>query len=245
MKILSPAELLTIWEEGMEQPLLEKSIRLLSKAFEEDVKTMGHLSIGQRDARLLHLHEWMFGSTLRNLANCPQCNETIEWETNTRDLTLQPILPDGQVKTFTCEKEGYRIRFRLPDSYDISRAVVDPSYLADQKKLIADCILEKTKEGITCEGNTLPDEIWNAVEEQMAKEDPQADIRMTIICPSCSYRWDAGFDIAGFLWAEIQNWAQRIMQEVYLLARSFGWSEKDILNMGARRRQTYLQMLPA
>ena len=77
----------------------------------------------------------------------------------------------------------------------------------------------------------------------MSEEDPQADIRMNLICPACTNKWETRFDIVGYLWAEIDNWAYRLMGEVVVLARAFGWQEKDIVNMSARRRHLYIQML--
>lgn len=245
MKVLSSFELLRIWEEETDHSLIQKTIRLLCEAFEEDAKTIAHLSIGQRDARMLQLREWMFGSRLRHITNCPQCKDTIEWETNTSDLKFQSITPEPVVDTYTLDKDGYTIRFRLPDSYDMARAIADPAYHTDQKKMIADCILEKRLGSANLETHEIPGQIWNALDEEMERKDPQADIQMNILCPSCSHQWSAGFDIVAFLWAEIKNWAHRVMQDVYLLAHSFGWSEKDILNMSARRRQLYIQMLTA
>jgi len=246
MKPLSAFELLTIWEEGLEQPLLEKTMRLLGRACSvADYNDIGLLSIGERDARLLRLREWLFGNRLMNMAHCPRCKEPVEWETNTENLHLQQLPAGLAVKSFMLEKDDYSINFRLPNTYDITNALADPAYRADQKKLLTDCIVEINKKGKKYKEKKLPDEVLDALSRRMEEEDPQADIRMKIQCPACAHEWNARFDIVSFLWAEIHNWAQRMMQEVYLLARSFGWSEKDILAMSARRRQLYLQMIQA
>src|SRR5436190_1059028 len=101
MKPLTPAELLRIWEEGLDSPLLEKTLRLLagSCAVSEHID-VSRLSIGERDARLLLIREWMFGKRLQNIANCPACAAITEWETNAQDLHLQPLSPDLSVRTF-------------------------------------------------------------------------------------------------------------------------------------------------
>jgi hypothetical protein len=46
-----------------------------------------------------------------------------------------------------------------------------------------------------------------------------------------------------FFWREIQSAARRIVLEVDALARSYGWSEAEILNMTPARRQLYLEMV--
>lgn len=246
MKPLSASELLTIWEEGLDQPSLEKTMRLLGKACSvADYNDIGLLSIGERDARLLQLREWLFGNRLMNMANCPKCKEPVEWETNTENLYLQQLPAELAVRSFVFEKDDYTINFRLPNTHDVSNAMSDTAYQADQKKLLSDCIVGVSKKGKNYKEGKLPDAVFDALSARMGEEDPQADIRMNIQCPACSHQWQARFDIVSFLWAEIHNWAQRMLQEVYLLARSFGWSEKDILNMSSRRRQLYLQMLQA
>jgi len=246
MTPLTSIELLHIWERGMDQSLTEKTLILLGKACSSaDQHEIGMLSIGERDARLLQLREWLFGSTLRNIAHCPKCNDTVEWETNTRELFLKPISPDLSVKTFLLEKDGLSIRFRLPNTHDISKASTDLSYQADHTKLLSDCILEMNSGGKYNSVNDLPGSAWEALSEMMENEDPQADIRMNIECPACTHQWQSPFDIVSFLWAEIHNWAIGILQEVYLLGRSFGWSEEAILKMSSRRRQLYLQMIGA
>jgi T4 bacteriophage base plate protein len=246
MKPLSAFELLTAWEEGLDQPLLEKTMRLLGKACSvTDHNDIGLLSIGERDARLLQLREWLFGYRLMNMTHCPKCKETVEWETTTEKLHLQKLPATLAVRSFMLEKNDYSINFRLPNTHDITHAMANPVYRADQKKLLSDCIVGINKKGKKYKEKKLPDEVLDALSRRMEEEDPQADIRMNIQCPACSHEWEARFDIVSFLWAEINNWAQRMMQEVYLLARSFGWSEKDILSMSTRRRQLYLQMIQA
>ena len=92
MRPLTAAELLQIWDEGTGMSLLEKTLLLLGKAYAiEDWKQLGKSSIGNRDAMLLQLREWMFGNKLKNMAKCPACNEIVEWETSTDDLHLQSI----------------------------------------------------------------------------------------------------------------------------------------------------------
>jgi hypothetical protein len=246
VKPLSASELLTVWEDGLDQPLLEKTMRLLGKACSvADYYDIGLLSIGERDARLLQLREWMFGYRLMNMTHCPKCKEAVEWEATTENLHLQQLPAELAVRSFMFEKGDYLINFRLPNTHDISNALSDPSYQGDHKKLLSDCIVEVNKKGKKHKEKKLPDEVLDALSRRMEEEDPQADIRMSIQCPACAHQWQARFDIVSFLWAEIHNWAQRMMQEVYLLARSFGWSEKDILNMSSRRRQLYLQMIQA
>jgi hypothetical protein len=65
---------------------------------------------------------------------------------------------------------------------------------------------------------------------------------MGLSCPACRCEWQGLFEIATFLWAEVRARARRLLQEVDAIARTYGWSEADILRMTDARRQLYLQM---
>ena len=85
-------ELLTVWENSIDQTSLQKTLNLLSIACPEiDIDSVAKLSIGDRDARLLLLREWLFGPRLINITDCPECSMRIEWDTDIKDIRLQPI----------------------------------------------------------------------------------------------------------------------------------------------------------
>lgn len=224
----------------------DKALSLLGEACDiNPYSSLGRLSIGERDARLLILREWIFGKRLLNTASCPSCNEITEWETDTTQLHLQPLPEELAVRTFNLEQDGYTIRFRLPDSNDIAKVMLHGEEEKAYRDILSACVLDANHNGSPVTTVELPISITETINRRMAEEDPQADIRMNIKCPACQQQWDARFDIASFLWAEINNWAQRMLREIYLLAKNFGWSEADILNMNPRRRQIYLQLLGA
>ena len=102
MRPVSASELLTTWERDMDQPLLPKTLILLCQASPGmELDDVAKLSIGQRDAMLLQLREWMFGPSLKNIAYCPKCNECIEWETDVKDLKLSnKIVKESQDEYF-------------------------------------------------------------------------------------------------------------------------------------------------
>ena len=81
------------------------------------------------------------------------------------------------------------------------------------------------------------------VVEQMADLDPYADVRLNLRCPGCAVAWDAPLDIGPFLWLELESWARRTLRQVHELAVAYGWSEADILDLGERRRQAYLDLV--
>lgn len=232
-------ELLDVWEIGGQQALLNKSIQLLAICSGTSPSHIASLSIGERDARLLQLREWLFGSRLLNKTNCPQCNEPIEWENTLSDLRLQSPGMD-EVREFTTSVDGFSIRFRLPNSQDIYQATTQADSAAS--RLLRDCILE-LRHNEAPYTDPLPDIVIDTLNQRMETEDPQANIDMRVNCPVCAHQWTVRFDILSYLWMEIDSWAHHIFQDVYVLARAFGWSEQDILRMSPQRRQRYLDMV--
>jgi hypothetical protein len=241
MKPPAATELLTVWEQSIEQPLLQKTLNLLNLACPEiDSESIAKLSIGERDARLLLLRERMFGSRLMNVADCPQCSDRVEWESDIEDIRLQSSQQPGLSREFTFEADDFSIRFRLPNSIDISAVIADEPGRPYPVKLLARCILEAHCKDEACDLDGLPERVLKALKRRMEEEDPQADIHIALCCPYCNYRWEIQFDIVSYFWTEINNWAERMLLAVNKLARAYGWSEHDILNMSPVRRQLYL-----
>jgi hypothetical protein len=45
------------------------------------------------------------------------------------------------------------------------------------------------------------------------------------------------------VWRELDEWAERTLHEIHVIASNYGWSESEILELSARRRQTYVEMI--
>ena len=244
MRPVSASELLSIWEREMNQSLIQKTLILLCQASPEMTSDdVAKLNIGQRDAMLFQLREWMFGSRLINTTHCPKCNERIEWENEIGDLNILNKEVEQSKDEYSFKIENFNIRFRLPNTNDIQYYSDSNINNPDPKKILTNCILEVKNDKEDFDISDLPDNVLNALESQFEKEDPSADIRMLLTCPNCSNQWEAIFDIITYLWTEINSWAKNILQEVVFFARTLGWSEQEILSMSPKRRQMYLEIL--
>lgn len=256
MTSLTASRLLAIWEQGLDRPLLWKTSELLAAAFSGlNTSRAGSLSIGERDARLLTLREYLFGSTFHNLAACPQCSQPVEWQVNIADIRIQASHDPEPGRQFRLKSKGYDVQFRLPSSQDIEAVLAslpvshtstdkgDSGASLQANQLLERCILSVTWKGKPRAADKLPHSLRELVSQKMQSEDPQADIKMLLNCPYCKHSWHTCFDIAVYLWEEIHRWALRILHTVHRLAKAYHWSEHDILDMSPRRRQMYLQMI--
>lgn len=241
MRVPSAAELVDIWERGASQPLPRRALWLLAAACPE---TSGDdllaLSVGQRDAWLLELYERLFGPTVTAVTACPTCGQPLE-----SSFAVTDVRPAGESETAsiqTLHAKGYDVAFRMPACADLFALADDPE--ADGRSvLLARCVVEaRDSEDRRVEAECLPDHVVAAVAARMSTADPQANVQLDLVCPDCEHRWQAAFDIAGFLWRELHAWALRTLRDVHALARAYGWREADVLSLSPTRRQIYVEM---
>lgn len=240
--MISERDLLTFWEVGLTKPLIERSLLLVSLSHTaHDLSQIAAMPIGERDAHLLELREELFGPVLNNTTNCPQCKQKMEWEMTVDELKVLPS-PAIQLDN-SLEYDGNLIRFRLPNSTDIMEVTALGKGISKEEALLRKCIEQGSLPPPL--SHEMPEALKYALVHKMEACDPQSDITMAISCPECGYTWNMTFDIMSYLWAEIDEWATNLIQDVYVLAKNFGWSENDILEMGSFRRNLYINMLNA
>jgi hypothetical protein len=75
----------------------------------------------------------------------------------------------------------------------------------------------------------------------LEEADPCIDFAVDLECPACAHAWSAPFDVAGYLWEEIDTRARRLLDEVHVLARAYGWPEDEVLRLSDARRSAYLE----
>jgi len=245
MKNLSAKEMLIVWEHGLNQPMLQRSLLMLLAAYPETSPDEAlELSIGSRDIYLLQLRERLFGSHLINTAKCSQCTERVEWENEVADFCNPELTVNLSSKNLSLDRGDYHLCFRLPNSNDIVEILrFDQKKTTESDLLLRRCVITAEKAGTSIETNQLPGHVIDALEKRIDELDPLSQIRIDLTCPECSHQWHVVFDIVSFLWTEINNWAERMLLTIHKLASGYGWSEQEILNLSPVRRQLYLGML--
>lgn len=206
-----------------------------------NLSQIAKMPIGERDARLLEIREELFGPVFNNATNCPQCKKKMEWEMTVDAIRLKPNLSPINAELYSLEYDGNLIQFRLPNTTDIMEVMALEKGVSKEEVLLKKCIAPGSLP--TAYSDKMPEAFENAFAQKMEEYDPQSDIKMAILCPVCGHNWDMIFDIMSYLWSEIEDWATHLLQDIFLLAKNFGWSENDILEMGSFRRGLYLKML--
>ena len=237
MRAPSAAELIRVWELGQGRKAWYRALLLLAPLFPETTfRALGEMTLGARNAYLLALRERLFGTTIEGMVRCPSCGERIQFSVAAE--TIVPEFPAQRGSAYetrlTCRVDDVEIVYRLLCSYDLEAVsrLGDASYAEDV--LASRAILGASHE------MQLSERAIGAVADAIVAADPLADIRLGFACETCKTEWSSSFDVATFLWTEIDVEVRRLFDDVHRLSAAYGWSEAAILTMSAQRRREYL-----
>ena len=239
--------LFDIWEAVLPLSPARRALGLVA-AMRPDLlaPARGELSVGERDGTLLRLRAAVFGTTISAVSRCQACDERVELSFEIDDVQVAGDRPDtDQGDVLVVEQDGWSVRNRLPSSEDIvciERATSEQEATAE---LWRRCTLDVRFDGRPRAVDAIPEAVRTAMADRFATSDPQADVQIQLLCPACSSTWEQDFDISSFLWAEIDTWARRLLADVHVLARAYGWDEDQILALSPLRRRAYLEMVAA
>jgi len=246
MNTLTAQGVLQTWENAQREHPLRRSLALLRTAWPEvDASEWGAMPIGVRDTWLFRLQEALFGPDLDTLVACPSCNEPLQTRFSTADL--QATVADtgaGQDTASLCS-DGYELDYRLPCSDDLLALADTPDapVASAARRLLERCVLSARHAAQPATIDQLPAVVIDRLQQAMAQGDPGADTTVALACPACGHGFERRFDIGAYLWDELDDWAQRTLAEVHVLARAYGWSEPQILALSAARRGHYIALV--
>lgn len=242
MRPLAPAEVLDLCDRGHGRSATVRALLLLAAgspgAEWEDLLA---LPLGERDRRLLRLRAATLGPHLEAQARCPACRETAEIDLDTADL-----LATGEaVPELEVQQDALRLRVRPAASDDLLAAESCGGMEEARRRIAGRCLLDAWRgdEPLAVEELTARD--LEIISGALAAADPGAELLLELRCPSCGAVWNELLDVAAFVWAELESRSRRVLVEVHLLARAYGWREADVLALSPSRRRRYLELLGA
>ena len=239
MGLLHPATVLDVWERARSASAAERSLLLLEAGFPQKTRdALDQLTAAERDSLLLSLRESLFGAHLRSLVPCPRCHTDVELAFRTSDVRPAPPPNPGE-RPFAVA--GYVGRYRLPVAADWV-ALSETAAETLPQALARRCLLSLEHTGAAIAVPAAPTEVLLEVAEGIAEQDTDAHTELAVACPECQHRWAALFDIGAFLWREFDQHARHLLLQVHRLASAYGWTENEILNLSAARRDWYLSL---
>jgi hypothetical protein len=231
-------QLLTLWERGYNASPIDRALLLSTVANSDDsMETVLDLPIGLRDGSLMKFRRALFGSHITSTIPCNNCATTLELSFDLNPLI--DMMNNVSTSSFSIDWQGTVFELRCPSTRDL----IDVSKRPRSKRSTA--ILERCL--VTSEPSLFDrlqsSELQQLVASAIEGHDPLADIEYSMCCLACSHTFCTSFDIVAFLWCELNAWCQRLMGEVHVLAKSYGWTEAEILRLSSWRRQVYLNMI--
>ncbi len=236
--------LVEAWERGRQAPAPVRALTLLQLAQpDQTIEQLATIPVGERDRRLLRLREELCGGAFEASATCPRCGELLEAAFAAEEVSRWTRVP---LETPVVEVAAGELELtvRFPTTADVMEASRAGSREGARAVLARKCTvaIRKGEEKATVNGE-LPERVVAAIEESLAEADPVGDLKVALRCPGCDYAWEVQFDAATYLWDEVETRARRALRETHALARAYGWSEAEILNLSEFRRQCYLELL--
>lgn len=227
--------------------LLTRCITRMDGVKEVTDDVVGRLTVGDREALLLHLRRLTRGEQMQCILNCPQadCNELMDIELSVSDL-LQPTYQKPEPvygDTVESADRKFRVRFRLPTGIDQEAAALKAGtdVQAGGELLLRRCVETVfDDEDIEIEWSY---EILKDLPTKMARLDPQAELILNLTCPICKESFSTLFDTGAYLLQEITSTSDDLYYQIHLLALHYHWSESEILSMNISKRHRYINLL--
>ena len=222
-------ELLHLWERAEGLPPVQRALALAAASGGE-AEALEQQPLGRTHRHVLELRTGLLGPTLVATAGCPACQATVEFTLDTRLLGQQTSsavgarMTDGEVA----------VDWRAPTPADLVAAASEP---LPEQALRDRCLTPSPPDA------TVPAGLVTQVERAMAAADPLAEVLAALTCPDCGTEFESDLDVGAFVWAEIDARAKHLLHEVDVLARSYGWTEDEVLALSEHRRAAYLRIV--
>jgi hypothetical protein len=228
MRAIAASELLTLWEQGALCHPLDRSALLCACARPDlPVDAIVDLPLGEVGSSLLTMIATCFGDRIDAHVSCPHCGERLSLSLPVRELAATTA------SARAVNAAGFRCR--LPSLRDLAALAREPQVHDGAQFLLARCI--------DADVGALDDAQVREIEDALERADPGADLEFSLQCAACGAAAQAQLDPAEVLWDEIESSARSLLGEIDALARAYGWDEREILALGARRRASYLSMV--
>lgn len=201
--------------------------------------TAAALTASDRDRLLAQVYADNYGRKVQSTARCGHCASLFDLEFDIHKLmrvldapapVMAQPLADG---TF---RHHSGIRFRLPTGED-EIAVTNHAAAEAAHALLQRCLVE--------DPGTLSEEALAAVEEAMEEVGPVLDLDLDAKCPECGKQQPVHFSVQFYLLRAIEQGWKQAAREVHLLARAYGWSLPEILDLPRSQRRTLVELIEA
>jgi hypothetical protein len=201
--------------------------------------------LGRRDARLLRLRAAVAGPALEAVTTCPACDGELSFTLDT--IALAAVDGDAERsdepldESLSVRVDDWQVTCRRLTTADLVAAGTAGTQ-TDAEKVLLDRATTAIDPPPDTAPHPLPAGVRRAVSDALAAADPLAEVLVDLACPDCDASVAASLDVAAFAWDAVDARAHRLLHDVDVLARVYGWTEAEVLALGDRRRAAYLDL---
>ena len=197
------------------------------------------LAISDHDRIATALYCWYYGSAVESTVRCRQCGRDFDvaFDLSNRSDQALPHVPAGiegpdETGTFRLNNGT---RFRLPTLRDQLATREFPTDQA-RRELLLRCT----------DAAPASDQEFDAVEHAMETVGPLIAGTIAADCPHCHFHEDTmRFSIQQYLLDALAFERRFLPAEVHCVARTYGWSRREIMAMPTSERRQHVRMILA
>ncbi|MEX0762689.1 MAG: hypothetical protein WD208_13525 [Dehalococcoidia bacterium] len=193
------------------------------------------LTAADRDLVLAAVHVQVSGPLVRSALTCTGCREIFDLDFNLPDLLARLRQANEQTQVRTLANGVFElesgVRFRLPTGEE-ECALIGMPQVEGVQWILERCVVDG-EAGLAGEQAQL-------AMEQVA---PVADVDLAAECPECGANERVHFDLQHYLLSGFMAERRTLATEVHLLARGYGWSRHEIMEMPRSQRKSAVSMV--
>jgi hypothetical protein len=193
------------------------------------------IPVADRDQILAAIYLSLYGSKIETTVTCTGCRELFDFSFSLHSLMDHISNQESTLEVITLEDGNYQLSdeivFRLPTGED-ELSVFE--YPTDQKEkiLLNRCIVKSEKE--------INEDL---IEQAMMQVAPILEATLSATCPLCNEVQSFQFDIQSFLLSKLIMEKKELIRQVHLLASTYNWSHREILDLPRLQRQQYCSFI--
>ncbi|MEX2228431.1 MAG: hypothetical protein WEB13_02215 [Dehalococcoidia bacterium] len=199
------------------------------------------LVAADRDRLLAALYRDAYGPRVHSTLVCARCGERFDLDFDIHDLLTSLGAAgdhdDGRSEAALAADGTVRFaggwHMRLPTGADESAVAGLPPEEA-AAELLARCTIAGT-----------PPADREAIDDALEQLAPIAAVDLDATCPNCGEPQLAAFDLQSYLLGALRQEQRQLANEVHRLARAYGWSRTEILDMTRRERREHVDLIEA
>jgi hypothetical protein len=194
-------------------------------------------SLKKRLQALLAITIQTRGQEVMLMVHCPQsqCGENVELA-----LDLDRFKQIVDVEQFTFGAGDHKLTARLPNGEDQQQWMQLP---AQSNGDLARTLIVRVDDQPPGESWEFPTDWLPEFSELLDQYDELMSLQINSSCPGCGNNLQIAVDLEKQLLSILSQEQQKRLLEVHQIALAYHWSEHDIFELGATRRNFYLRQL--